>query len=73
MGGLETQVNGRRDGRVRGEEGVGELEEGVFAAVEAFVERAAETDKSIGRFGITPRWRTVFSYATATSSIVACS
>jgi hypothetical protein len=38
---LEAQVNGRRDA-IRGEEGVGELEEGVGPAVEAFVERATE-------------------------------
>jgi hypothetical protein len=46
---FETQVNGRR-GPIRGEESISELEEGVFSAVEAFVERAAEGTKSIGRF-----------------------
>ena len=49
MRGLEAQVGGGRGGAVRGEEGVGELEEGVFSAVEAFVERAAEDLESIGR------------------------
>ena len=38
-----SQVNGRRGGGIRGEEGVGEFEEGVGSAVEAFVvERAAK-------------------------------
>ncbi len=40
----------RRGGAVRGEDGVGEFEEGVAPAVEAFVERAAEGLESIGRF-----------------------
>ena len=43
-------MGGRRDGTVCGEDGVGELEESVCPAVEAFVERAAEGAKSIGRF-----------------------
>jgi hypothetical protein len=47
--GLEAQVDGRRGGSVRVEDGVGELEEGVGPAVEAFVERAAEGSESIGR------------------------
>ena len=41
MRGFEAQVNGRRNG-VRGEEGVGELEEGIGPTVEAFVERVTE-------------------------------
>jgi hypothetical protein len=40
----------RRGGAVRGEDGVCELEEGVFPAVEALVERAAEGLESIGSF-----------------------
>jgi hypothetical protein len=52
---LEAQVNGRRDGGVRGEDGVGNLEEGVAPAVEAFVvERVAEAVESIGRFHDAP-------------------
>jgi hypothetical protein len=47
---LEAQVGGGWGGAVRGEDGVSELEEGVCPAVEAFVERAAEGEKSIGRF-----------------------
>jgi len=47
--GLEAQVDGRRSGSVRAEDGVGELEEGVAPSVEAFVERAGEGAKSIGR------------------------
>ena len=47
---LEAQVGWRRGGAVRGEDGVGEFEEGVSPAVEAFVERAAEGLESIGRF-----------------------
>jgi hypothetical protein len=43
-------VSGRRNGTVRTEDGVGELEEGVGPAGEAFVERAAEGLESIGRF-----------------------
>jgi hypothetical protein len=39
-----------RSGAVCGEDGVCELEEGVSPVVEAFVERAAEGAKSIGRF-----------------------
>ena len=51
---LEAQVSGRRNGAIRGEDGVGELEEGVWSAVEAFVERAAEGAKNIGRFHDAP-------------------
>jgi hypothetical protein len=51
---LEAQVDGRGDGTVRGEDGVGEFEEGVAPAVEAFVERAAEAVESIGRFHDAP-------------------
>ncbi len=51
---FEAQVNGRRGGTVRGEDGVGELEESVAPAVEAFVERAAEAVESIGRFHDAP-------------------
>ena len=47
---LKAQMGRRRGGAVRGEDGVGKLEEGVSPAVEAFVERAAEGTKSIGRF-----------------------
>ena len=54
---MEAQVDGRRGGSVRAEYGVGELEEGVCPAVEAFVERAAEGEKSIGRFHDTPIMR----------------
>jgi hypothetical protein len=54
---LEAQVNGRRDGRVCGEDGVSELEEGVAPTAEAFVERAAEADKSIVRFHDAPIMR----------------
>jgi hypothetical protein len=43
-------VDGGRGGTVRGEDGVGELEEGVGPAVEASVERAAKGVESIGRF-----------------------
>jgi hypothetical protein len=50
VGSLEAQVDGRRSSSVRAEDGVGKLEEGVGSAVEAFVERAAEGAKSIGRF-----------------------
>jgi hypothetical protein len=49
MGHLEAQVSGRRDGRVRTEDGVGELEESIAPTMEAFVEGVAEADKSIGR------------------------
>jgi hypothetical protein len=38
---LEAQVN-RRGGGIRSEQSIGELEEGVGPAVEAFVERATE-------------------------------
>jgi hypothetical protein len=38
---FEAQVNGG-GGAIRGEESIGELEEGVGPAVEAFVERATE-------------------------------
>jgi len=38
---FEAQVNGRWDG-IRGEESIGEFEESVGPAVEAFVERATE-------------------------------
>src|SRR5215218_3614243 len=47
---LEAQVGGRRSSAVCGKYGVGELEEGISPAVEAFVERAAEGAKSIVRF-----------------------
>ena len=40
---FEAQVDRRRNG-LCGEDGVGELEEGVCSAVEAFVERAAEVE-----------------------------
>jgi hypothetical protein len=46
---LEAQIGRRRGSAVCGEDGIGELEEGVRPAVEAFVERAAEGVKSIGR------------------------
>ena len=55
--GLEAQVDGRRSGSVRGEDGVGELEEGVGPAVEAIVERTAEVVESIGRFHDVPIMR----------------
>jgi hypothetical protein len=38
---FEAQVNGRGGG-IRGEESIGELEEGVSPSVEALVERATE-------------------------------
>ena len=47
-------MNGRRDGRVRTEDGVGQFEEGVAPGVEALVERAAEALESIGRFHDAP-------------------
>jgi hypothetical protein len=47
---LQAQVGGGRGGAVGGEDGVGELEEGIGPTMEAFVERAAEGAKSIGRF-----------------------
>ena len=49
VGGLEAQVDGRRGGSIRTEDGVGKLEEGVCPALEAFVEGTAEGAKSIGR------------------------
>jgi hypothetical protein len=51
---LEAQVGGGRGAAVRSKDSVGELEEGVSPAVEAFVERAAESAKSIGRFHDAP-------------------
>jgi hypothetical protein len=54
---LEAQVSGRRDGGLRGEDGVGELEESVGSAVEASVERAAEGVESGGRFHDAPIMR----------------
>jgi hypothetical protein len=51
---LEAQVGRRRGGTVCEEDSVGEFEEGVFPAVEAFVERAAPGAKSIGRFHDAP-------------------
>jgi hypothetical protein len=39
---LEAQVDGRGDGGVSGEDGVGKFEEGVGPTVEAVVERIAE-------------------------------
>jgi hypothetical protein len=39
---LEAQMNGRRNGGVRSEQSVGELEESIGPAVEAFVERVTE-------------------------------
>ena len=47
---LQAQVSGGRADAVRSEDGVGKLEESVSPAAEAFVERAAEGAKSIGRF-----------------------
>ena len=47
-------MNGRRDGAIRAEDGVGEFEESIVPAVEAFVERVAEGAKSIGRFHDAP-------------------
>jgi hypothetical protein len=47
-------MSGRRNGTVRTEDGVGEFEEGVASAAEAFVERAAEGLESIGRFHDAP-------------------
>ena len=52
--GLEAQVDRRRGGGVRPEDGVGELEEGVASAVGAFVERVVEAVESIGRFHNAP-------------------
>jgi hypothetical protein len=54
---LEAQVDGRRSGSVRAEDGVGELEEGVAPGVKAFVEREAEVAESIGRFHDEPIMR----------------
>ena len=48
---------GRGGGAVCGEDGVCELKEGLSPAVEAFVERAAEGAKSIGRFHDAPIMR----------------
>jgi hypothetical protein len=48
--GLEAQMDRRRGGPVRGEDGVGELEESVGSVVEAFVKRVAEAVESIGWF-----------------------
>jgi len=47
-------VGRRRGGTIGGEDSVGEFEEGVSPAVEAFVERATEGAKSIGRFHDAP-------------------
>jgi hypothetical protein len=46
---LEAQVDGRGDS-FGGEDGVAELEEGFFPAMEAFVERAAEAAHSVVGF-----------------------
>jgi hypothetical protein len=46
---FEAQMDGRRNS-VRGEDGVGEFEEGVGPAVEAFVERVAEGVESVVGF-----------------------
>ncbi len=55
---LEAQVGGGRGGTLCCEDGVCELKEGVCpAVVEAFVERAAEGTKSIGRFHEVPIMR----------------
>ena len=54
---MKAQVDGRRGGSVRAEDGVGKLEESVAPAVEAFVERAAEVAKIIGRFHDAPIMR----------------
>jgi hypothetical protein len=51
---LEAQVNRRREGGVRTEDGVGELEESVGSVVEAFVKRVAEAVESIGWFHDAP-------------------
>jgi hypothetical protein len=51
---LEAQVGRRRGDAVLATDGVGELEEGIWPAVVAFVERAAEGAKSIGRFHDAP-------------------
>jgi hypothetical protein len=47
-------VSGRRNGTVGSEDSIGEFEEGVASAAEAFVERAAEAVESIGRFHDAP-------------------
>ena len=39
----------RRGGAVLGEDGVGQLEEGIASEAEAFVERAAEGLENVGR------------------------
>src|SRR5215217_1023227 len=54
VGSLEAQVDGRRSGSVRAEDGLCEFEKSVAPAVEAFVERAAEVVESIGRFHDAP-------------------
>ena len=51
---MEAQVDGRRSGSVRAEDGLCEFEKSVAPAVEAFVERAAEVVESIGRFHDAP-------------------
>jgi hypothetical protein len=58
----EAQMSRRGGGTVCGEDGVRELEEGVFPAVEAFVERAAEGLESIGRFHGAPIMRSPRAY-----------
>ncbi len=50
-------MGGGRGSTVCGEDGVGELEEGVAPTVEALVERAAEAVESIGRFHDAPIMR----------------
>ena len=47
-------MGGGRGATVCGKDGIGELEESVGPAVEAFVERAAEGLESIGRFHDAP-------------------
>ncbi len=51
---MEAQVDRGRGGSVSTEDGVGELEEGVASAVEAFVEGVAEAVQSIGRYHDAP-------------------
>jgi hypothetical protein len=63
-------VGGGRDGAVRGEDGVREFEEGVFSAMEAFVERAAEGANSSGRFHNAPIMRSRESSAFLAASAV---
>ncbi len=62
---LQAQVDGGRDGGLRGEDGVGEFEEGVTPAAEAFVERAAEGAESIGRFHDAPIMRSATALRTS--------